>query len=90
MDSLVLETVEPTLGWRVIPAILLATHGGLHAAGLQLILEGLETVAREAKKGLWADPQSVPLWEWRKQKERHSADIIIAWCCPAWIQPASL
>jgi endonuclease YncB( thermonuclease family) len=29
-------------------------------------LEKLE----EARKGLWADPQPVPPWEWRKRKER--------------------
>ena len=32
------------------------------------VLEGLEKAAREAKKGVWADPQSVPPWEWRKGK----------------------
>ena len=34
------------------------------------VLEGLEQSAREAKRGLWADPQPVPPWEWRKRKER--------------------
>ena len=32
------------------------------------VLEGLEKDAREAKKGLWADPHPVPPWEWRKRK----------------------
>ena len=32
------------------------------------VLEGLEAEAREANKGLWADPQPVPPWEWRKRK----------------------
>jgi micrococcal nuclease len=27
-------------------------------------LERLEKDAREARKGLWADPQPVPPWEW--------------------------
>jgi endonuclease YncB( thermonuclease family) len=31
------------------------------------VLEGLEKDAREAKKWLWADPQPVPPWEWRKR-----------------------
>jgi len=31
------------------------------------VLEELETEAREARKGLWADPQPVPPWEWRKR-----------------------
>ena len=32
-------------------------------------LERLETEARETKRGLWADPQPVPPWEWRKQRK---------------------
>ena len=32
------------------------------------VLEGLETEAREARKGLWADPQPGPPWEWRKRR----------------------
>jgi endonuclease YncB( thermonuclease family) len=32
-------------------------------------LEGLELEAREAKKGLWADPQLVPPWEWRHRSQ---------------------
>ena len=31
------------------------------------VLEGLEKEAREARKGLWADPLPVPPWEWRKR-----------------------
>jgi endonuclease YncB( thermonuclease family) len=32
------------------------------------VLEGLEKEAREARKGLRADPQPVPPWEWQKRK----------------------
>lgn len=30
------------------------------------VLEALESEARAAKRGLWADPHPVPPWEWRK------------------------
>jgi endonuclease YncB( thermonuclease family) len=31
------------------------------------VLEGFEKDARGANTGLWADPQPVPPWEWRKR-----------------------
>ena len=34
------------------------------------VLEGFETEAREAKRGLWRDPHPVPPWEWRKHGKR--------------------
>ena len=34
------------------------------------MLEGFENEAREGRKGLWADPQPVPPWEWRKGSKR--------------------
>jgi len=37
-------------------------------APLDAELDKLEQEAREAKKDLWADPQPVPPWEWRKRK----------------------
>ena len=32
------------------------------------VLEGLETEAREARKGLWVEPTPTPPWEWRKRR----------------------
>ena len=32
-----------------------------------VVLEKLETEARETKRGLWADLHPVPPWEWRKR-----------------------
>jgi endonuclease YncB( thermonuclease family) len=34
------------------------------------LLERLERDARDAKKGLWADPQPIPPWEFRKTQRR--------------------
>jgi len=34
------------------------------------VLEGLKQEAREARIGLWADPQPMPPWEWRKGSKR--------------------
>ena len=33
------------------------------------VLENLEKKERERKNGLWADPQPVPPWEWRKRSK---------------------
>jgi endonuclease YncB( thermonuclease family) len=33
-----------------------------------MMLEKLEAEAREGRKGLWADPQPVPPWEWQHRK----------------------
>jgi micrococcal nuclease len=33
------------------------------------VLEELEKDAREGRKGLWADPQPVPPWEWRRRRD---------------------
>jgi endonuclease YncB( thermonuclease family) len=39
----------------------------------EIFLAILEMQAREAKKGLWADPSPVPPWEWRKRGKRSAA-----------------
>jgi micrococcal nuclease len=39
------------------------------------VLEGLEQEAREAKKGLWADPAPIPPWVFRKAKRGQSFDL---------------
>lgn len=31
----------------------------------------LQDEARSAERGLWADPKSIPPWEWRASKEKH-------------------
>ena len=53
------------------------------------MLEGLEREAREAKKGLWADPKLVPPWEWRKA-EIALMGRLISWRWRAWLQPGEL
>jgi micrococcal nuclease len=34
-------------------------------------LKKLEAEAREARRGLWADPEPVPPWEWRAMPRQH-------------------
>ncbi len=34
------------------------------------MLKQLEAEARQAKRGLWADPSPVPPWEWRRLNVR--------------------
>ena len=38
------------------------------------VLEGLEKSAREGRKGLWADPQPVPPWVYRKARRGQSLE----------------
>jgi hypothetical protein len=33
-----------------------------------MVFEGLEKEAREAEKGLWADPAAIPPWIYRKKR----------------------
>ena len=39
------------------------------------MLEGLENEARKAKKGLWADPQPVLPWVYRKARHGQELDL---------------
>ena len=41
------------------------------------VLEGLATDARDARKGLWADPQPVPPWKW----PQHGGFILVLIDC---------
>ncbi len=34
-------------------------------------LSDLEEEARVARRGLWADPEPVPPWEWRTQRKAY-------------------
>lgn len=38
-------------------------------------LEQLETQAREAKKGLWSDPEPIPPWVYRKARQKKGMDM---------------
>jgi len=44
-----------------------------------MVLEGLETGVREAKKGLWVDPAPVPPWVYRKAR-RGQHSTCQTWC----------
>jgi len=39
------------------------------------VLDGLEKQAREAKKGLWADPAPMPPWVYRKARRGQTLDL---------------
>lgn len=41
-----------------------------------MVLEGFEAEAREAKRGLWIDPRPIPPWEWRKPGKRSRIQMI--------------
>jgi endonuclease YncB( thermonuclease family) len=41
-----------------------------------MVLERLERDAREGRKVLWADPQPVPPWEWRKKTQGIVVSVI--------------
>ena len=45
-----------------------------HAPG-DAQLEALEHEARDAQKGLWADPNPVPPWEWKKSSQRNAPSV---------------
>ena len=45
----------------------MAGAGGIGVSEGDTVLNGLEKEARKARGGLWADPQPMPLWEWRKK-----------------------
>lgn len=40
-----------------------------------LVLEGFEKEAREANRGLWADPVPIPPWVYRKARRGQSLDL---------------
>ena len=46
------------------------------------LLERLESEAREARNGLWADPQPVPPWEWRHRSKRVKEELQIQLVLP--------
>lgn len=59
MHPLVFEAVEPTLRWRVIPAVPLPAHRARHAERLELVLKGMAGVLA-APVGVMQQPAPVP------------------------------
>jgi hypothetical protein len=59
---LIIDGPEGELSRRIAPL-----GRSSHVPG-EMVLEELEQEALEAKKSLWADPQAVLPWEWRKGK----------------------
>lgn len=41
-----------------------------------MVLEGLERDAREARKGLWGDPAPIPPWVCRKARRGNDLDSL--------------
>jgi endonuclease YncB( thermonuclease family) len=43
-------------------------------------LQALEATARKEKRGLWAAPDPIPPWEWRRNREELLNDPAAGWC----------
>ena len=52
-----------------------ACPGSNGQAGSAAKLDPLRCEARDAKKGLWADPHPVPPWDYRKARRGHTLDL---------------
>ena len=54
----------------------MAGAGGTGSMPLETLnLKALEKDARDAKKGLWADPAPIPPWVYRKARRGQSLDL---------------